>query len=46
MKASGQPALHRLHDPADQPLHIVEVQCGDDLDEADIERLEDLYGRR
>ena len=44
--AIPQGALHRLHNPADEPLHIVEVQCGDDLDEADIERLEDLYGRR
>jgi mannose-1-phosphate guanylyltransferase/mannose-6-phosphate isomerase len=38
-------ARHRLHNPGDEPLHIVEVQCGSNLDEDDIERLEDIYGR-
>ena len=36
---------HRLHNPGEEPLHIVEVQCGNNLDEDDIERLEDIYGR-
>ena len=29
----------------DEALHIVEVQCGDDLREDDIVRLDDDYGR-
>jgi mannose-1-phosphate guanylyltransferase/mannose-6-phosphate isomerase len=38
-------ARHRLKNPGTEPLHIVEVQCGDYLGEDDIERFEDLYGR-
>ncbi|MDH3793122.1 MAG: cupin domain-containing protein, partial [Rhodospirillales bacterium] len=38
-------ARHRLKNPGGEPLHIVEVQCGDTLDEDDIERFEDIYGR-
>lgn len=38
-------AVHRLRNPGDQDLHIIEVQCGDYLGEDDIERFEDNYGR-
>ncbi len=38
-------AAHRLENTGDEPLHIIEVQCGDDLREDDIVRLEDDYGR-
>jgi mannose-6-phosphate isomerase-like protein (cupin superfamily) len=34
-----------LHNPGDEDLHIIEVQCGDYLGEDDIERFEDVYGR-
>jgi mannose-1-phosphate guanylyltransferase/mannose-6-phosphate isomerase len=37
--------VHRLHNPVDEDLHIIEVQCGDYLGEDDIERFEDVYGR-
>jgi len=37
--------VHRLHNPGDEDLHIIEVQCGDYLGEDDIERFEDVYGR-
>ncbi len=37
--------VHRLHNPLDEDLHIIEVQCGDYLGEDDIERFEDVYGR-
>ena len=37
--------IHRLRNPGDVPLHIIEVQCGDYLGEDDIERFEDVYGR-
>lgn len=37
--------VHRLENPGDAPLVLVEVQTGDHLDEADIERLLDRYGR-
>jgi len=36
---------HRLENPIDKPLRIVEVQCGHYLEEDDIERLEDDYQR-
>ncbi len=36
---------HRLENPGDEPLVVLEVQTGAVLDEADIERLEDRYGR-
>jgi mannose-1-phosphate guanylyltransferase/mannose-6-phosphate isomerase len=37
--------LHRLENPTDQDIHLVEVQCGDYFGEDDIVRLEDVYGR-
>lgn len=37
--------VHRIANPFDEPVHIVEVQCGDYLGEDDIVRLEDEYGR-
>ena len=37
--------VHSLQNPYDEPLKILEVQRGDILDENDIERLEDIYGR-
>lgn len=37
--------IHRLENPTDLPLKIVEIQCGKILDEGDIERLEDDYKR-
>ena len=38
-------AIHRLSNPGEIPLEIVEVQTGDYLGEDDIERLEDNYSR-
>jgi mannose-1-phosphate guanylyltransferase/mannose-1-phosphate guanylyltransferase/mannose-6-phosphate isomerase len=38
-------AVHRLANPGDTPLRIIEVQTGSYLGEDDIERLEDVYGR-
>jgi mannose-1-phosphate guanylyltransferase/mannose-6-phosphate isomerase len=37
--------IHRLANPKDMPLEIIEVQSGDYLGEDDIERLEDDYNR-
>jgi mannose-1-phosphate guanylyltransferase/mannose-6-phosphate isomerase len=37
--------LHRLENPGDQDVHLIEVQTGDYFGEDDIERLEDVYGR-
>jgi mannose-1-phosphate guanylyltransferase/mannose-6-phosphate isomerase len=37
--------IHRIANPFDEPVHVIEVQCGDYLGEDDIERLEDIYGR-
>jgi mannose-1-phosphate guanylyltransferase len=37
--------MHRLENPGSKPLAIVEVQSGDYLEEDDIERFEDTYGR-
>ena len=36
---------HRIANPYDEPVHIVEVQCGDYLGEDDIVRFDDNYGR-
>jgi mannose-6-phosphate isomerase-like protein (cupin superfamily) len=36
---------HRVMNPGDVPLELIEVQYGEDLDENDIVRLEDRYGR-
>ena len=38
--------VHRLENPGPEPLHVIEVQTGDYLGEDDIERLEDVYGRK
>lgn len=38
-------AHHRLVNPGETPLELIEVQSGDYLGEDDIVRLEDLYGR-
>jgi len=38
-------AWHRLENPGDIPLSVIEVQYGADLREDDIERREDRYGR-
>lgn len=37
--------VHRIANPGDEPVHIIEVQCGDYLGEDDIVRLQDNYGR-
>ena len=37
--------LHRLHNPGDTPLVIIEVQCGDYTGEDDITRYDDDFGR-
>ena len=37
--------VHRIANPFDEPVHIVEVQCGDYLGEDDIVRIDDNYGR-
>jgi mannose-1-phosphate guanylyltransferase/mannose-6-phosphate isomerase len=37
---------HRLANRGSATLTIIEVQCGDYLEEDDIVRLEDNYGRR
>ncbi len=39
-------ATHRLENPGDEPLHLIEVQSGDYIGEDDIVRLEDTYGRK
>ena len=36
---------HRLHNPGDVPLVIIEVQTGDYVGEDDIVRFDDVYGR-
>ena len=37
--------LHRLENPGDKDVHLIEVQTGDYFGEDDIERYEDIYGR-
>ena len=37
--------LHRLENPTESDVHLIEVQCGDYFGEDDIVRLEDIYGR-
>lgn len=39
-------AVHRLENRGPEPLHLIEVQSGAYLGEDDIERLDDIYGRR
>ena len=36
---------HRIQNNTDQDVEFIEVQIGDNLDENDIVRLEDVYGR-
>jgi mannose-6-phosphate isomerase-like protein (cupin superfamily) len=36
---------HRLANPGDAPLVMIEVQCGDYVGEDDIVRYDDRYGR-
>jgi mannose-1-phosphate guanylyltransferase / mannose-6-phosphate isomerase len=36
---------HRLENPTDTPIELIEVQVGDYLGEDDIVRVEDVYGR-
>ena len=43
--AIGHREVHRIENPGTAPLVFIEVQHGEHLDEADIERLEDDYGR-
>ena len=38
-------SVHRVANPFIEPMHVIEVQCGDCLGEDDIVRLEDNYGR-
>jgi mannose-1-phosphate guanylyltransferase / mannose-6-phosphate isomerase len=38
-------ARHRMENPGEVPMHLIEVQCGDYLGEDDIVRYEDVYGR-
>lgn len=38
--------VHRLENVTDSPAAIIEVQSGDLLSEDDIERLDDVYGRK
>ena len=38
-------AVHRLSNPGDEPVVLIEVQSGDYLGEDDIVRLEDIYNR-
>ena len=40
-----QNSRHRLENDGEAPLVLVEIQCGDILDEDDIVRLQDDYGR-
>lgn len=37
--------LHRLENPGENDIHLIEVQTGDYFGEDDIERHEDIYGR-
>jgi mannose-1-phosphate guanylyltransferase/mannose-6-phosphate isomerase len=37
--------IHRLANPGDIPLEIIEIQSGSYLGEDDIVRIEDTYGR-
>lgn len=41
----GIEETHSLQNPYDEPIKILEVQRGDILDENDIVRLQDIYGR-
>lgn len=41
-----QGAMHRLSNPGRIPLELIEIQSGNYLEEDDIVRFEDVYGRR
>ncbi|CAM2744719.1 mannose-1-phosphate guanylyltransferase/mannose-6-phosphate isomerase [Legionella worsleiensis] len=41
-----QKTLHRLSNPGDTPLYVIEVQSGNYLGEDDIRRFDDVYSRR
>ena len=43
--SSRSGTAHRIENLGDEPVEFVEVQVGDRLDESDIVRLEDRYGR-
>ena len=36
---------HRIQNNGDKPLEFIEIQYGENLDENDIIRYEDVYGR-
>jgi len=36
---------HRIENRSDNPMEFIEIQTGDNLDENDIVRFEDIYGR-
>lgn len=36
---------HRIENVADEPMEFIEIQTGESLDENDIVRFEDVYGR-
>jgi mannose-6-phosphate isomerase-like protein (cupin superfamily) len=38
-------ARHRMENAGEQPMHLIEVQCGSYLGEDDIIRYDDVYGR-
>jgi mannose-1-phosphate guanylyltransferase/mannose-6-phosphate isomerase len=38
-------AKHRMENPGQEPMHLIEVQCGGYLGEDDIIRYDDVYGR-
>lgn len=38
--------IHRLENPTDTPIELIEVQVGDYMGEDDIVRIEDVYGRK
>jgi len=42
----GAKQLHSLANNQPEPLIVIEVQTGDILDESDIERFDDIYGRK
>ena len=41
-----QGTIHRLENNSEDPVEIIEVQYGDYLGEDDIERFEDIFGRK
>lgn len=38
-------AIHRIENPGKIPLEIIEIQIGEYIEEDDIERFEDDFGR-